>query len=52
VHFAVVQIDHRDAVAGLATAEQAAELLEPVDRRPGESDEHVALAQPRALGGG
>src|SRR5215831_19543705 len=52
VRVAVAEIEHRDAVAGLALADQRSELLEPVDRGPGESHDDVALAQPRALGAG
>src|SRR5438093_5595546 len=52
VRFAVAQVEHRDAVAWLAIADERSELLEPVDGRSSEPHDHVALAQPRPLGAG
>src|SRR5262249_13209357 len=50
VLLAVAQVEHRDAVAGLAIADERSELVEPIDPRAGEPHDHVALAQPRPLG--
>src|SRR5207245_6115361 len=52
VSFAVPEIEHRDGVAGLAIADQRSQLLEALDGDPGESHDHVALAQSRARGAG
>src|SRR5688572_27939962 len=48
---AVTKIDQPYDVAGLASPDRVTQLLEGVQRLLADANDHVAVAQPRALGG-